>query len=117
MTKTNIRGLLYSLLIGGIMAAGVLLAAPSKATPDQDTQFFAMLEQEGLQVTNPTLARASAYTICNELATGTSWRAIMRELMGEAGWTVEASAALLAISITVYCPDLAPDLDNESNVA
>lgn len=109
MTRTNVRGLLYSLLIGGIMAAGVLLAPHAKATPDQDYVYFSLLEGNGLKVTTPSTAKATAAAICNNLAAGTSWRMILTELMNGGDWDLDTATTVFAAAVIAYCPELEPD--------
>lgn len=116
MNAHNIRGYLAAVLIGAAMVAGVLLACPAKASPEQDYQYFALLERQGLTVTNRTQAKATAYSVCNALAAGTNWRPILRQLMS-GDLDLDSAATVFATAVTVYCPELEPDLDNEPDTA
>lgn len=40
MTAQNVRGLLYTILIGALMAAGVMLATTSRADTQQDYTYI-----------------------------------------------------------------------------
>lgn len=116
MTRHNLIGLLLSALIGAAMAAGVL-AAPVKADPNQDSEYFYLLEQQGLEVTSKSRAKQTGLAICHELSAGTSWRSILKTLMVGADWDLDSAATVFAVAVTVYCPQLAPDLDGERSVA
>lgn len=117
MTSQTVRGLLLSLLIGAAMVAGVLLAAPSKATPEQDYIYFALLEDNGLNVTSPTKAKATASAVCNELAAGTNWRLILTQLMSGGDWDLDTATTVFAAAVIAYCPALQPDFDNDGSIA
>lgn len=108
MTKNNVRGLLYSALIGGVMAAGVLMAPHAKATPAQDVAFYAVLEDMGLQVTDYQAAKRTGLLVCGELYSGANWRTVMGQLMVAGDFSKDDAAAILAASIVVYCPDMEP---------
>lgn len=113
MTKTNVRGMLYSLLIGGLMVAGVLLTAPhAKATPEQDYMYYSLLENNGLRVTSPVQAKNTATIICNMLSSGDDWRLILTQMMTGADWDVDTATTVFAAAVTVYCPDLKPNFDS-----
>jgi hypothetical protein len=112
MSKTNLRGLLYSLLIGAFMAAGVLIAAPqAKADPEQDYVYFSLLEGNGMSVTSPAAAKATAAAICNALSSGTDWRMVITELMNGGDWDVDSATTVFAAAVIAYCPQLEPDFD------
>lgn len=117
MSKANTRGILLSLLIGAVMAAGILLASNAKASPQEDYEYFTLLENNGLVITNRYKAKSTAYTICNELAAGTGWRTILHGLMDGGDWDLDTAATVFSVAVVVYCPELEPDLDAESNVA
>lgn len=108
MTKNTVRGLLYSTLIGGVMAAGVLLAPHAKATPAQDTTYYAILQDMGLDIVDPQAAKRTAFLVCGELYTGVPWRTVMAHLMTAGDLDTDGAAAILAASIVVYCPDMEP---------
>lgn len=108
MTRSTVRGLLMSMLIGAAMVAGVLLAGNAKATPDQDYEYFALLQNEGLVITSPAKAKAVGYAVCNELRAGQNWRIIMTELMNGGDWDSDTAATVFSISVVVYCPNLVP---------
>lgn len=110
MGKNNTRGILLSMLIGALMVAGILAAGKAAATPQDDLEYFNMLENQGLVITNQSQAKATGYAICNELASGTGWQSIMRTLMGGGEWDMETAATVFATAVVVYCPELKPDL-------
>lgn len=114
MTKMNVRGILFSLLIGAVMAAGVILAAPSKATPQQDTQFYRLLEDQGMIVTDKVKARSTAWTICDALDAAVPWQAVVTALMDGGSWDLDSAATVFATSVFVYCPNLAPSFDEKA---
>lgn len=115
MNATNIRGMLLSMLIGAAMVAGVLLAAPSEATTEQDYNFFAMLEGNGVEVTAPQDAIYAARIICNELDSGRNWRLVMTELMTVGDFDLDTASTIMAASIIAYCPRHDPT--NEGQLA
>lgn len=109
----NIRGMLLSILIGAVMVIGVLAAAgKANATPQDDLEYFSLLESQGLVVTDRAQAKATGYGICNELAAGTRWQSIMATLMGDE-WDFETAATVFATSVVVYCPELKPDFNGQ----
>lgn len=109
MTAQTVRGVLLSLLIGALMAAGILVSAGlAKADTAQDYQFFALLEDAGITVTSPRNAKLAAAAICGELAAGNDWRLIVTEIMTTADFDLDTSSTIVAAAITAYCPSLAP---------
>lgn len=108
MNANTIRGLLFSMLIGAAMVAGVLLAAPSKATPEQDYQFFALLENNGMSVLSPSAAKRTAADICNSLASGRYWKLVITDLMNGGDWTLQQSSTVFGAAVLTYCPSFDP---------
>lgn len=70
-----------------------------------DYQYFSMLENQGLVVTDRSQAKATGYAICNDLANGVGWQSIMRTLMGGGEWDMETAATVFATAVVVYCPE------------
>ena len=103
----NTRGMLLSLLIWAVMVAGVIFAAgKASATPQDDLEYFSMLENQGLVVTDRSAAKATGYAICNELAGGTHWKSIMATLMGgEPVWDFDTAATVFATAVVIYAPN------------
>lgn len=117
MTRINLIGILLSALLGAAMAAGVLLTAPqAKADQQQDYEYFTILEQQGLVVTNHYRAKYAAQAICSELDSGTPWRSILKTIMETADWNLDSAASLFAVAVTVYCPSLSPAELDTGNV-
>lgn len=119
ITRSNTIGILLSVLIGAAMAAGVMLTAPTaRATPQQDREYYTLLEQNGMTVTDTVKARNTGYAICQELDAGTPWRRIITALMDGADWDLDSAAVVFAVAITVYCPSLyPPELADAGNIA
>lgn len=116
MSVQTVRGMLLSMLIGAAMVAGVLLASNAKATPDQDYEYFALLQNEGMQITSPSKAKAVAYAVCNELRAGNNWRLIITELMNGGDWDFDTAATVFSVAVVVYCPSLTPaELDSSGS--
>lgn len=108
MTRNTVRGLLYSALIGGAMAAGVLMAPHAKATPAQDAAFYAILQDAGLEIVDYQAAKRTGFLVCGELYTGVPWRTVMAHILSASDLDVDVAAAILAAAIVVYCPDMEP---------
>lgn len=108
MTAHNVRGLLYAILIGAFMAAGVLLAPAVKADSQQDYTYINLLQSEGYTVTSPQKAINVAYLICGELATGRDWRLVLADLMVAGDTDLDTATTIFAASVAVYCPQYAP---------
>lgn len=108
MNAMNVRGMLLAILIGAAMVAGVLLAAPSRATTEQDYTYFSLLESNGVEVTAPQDAIYTARIICNELDAGRNWRLVMTELMTAADFDLDMASTIMAAAIIAYCPQHDP---------
>lgn len=108
MTAQNVRGLLYAILIGALMAAGVLLAPTAKADTQQDYTYLTILKNEGYNVTSPQKAINVAYLICGELAKGRDWRLVLTDLMVGADVDQETAVTVFAAAVVVYCPQYRP---------
>ena len=104
MNATTARGMLLATLIGAAMIAGVLLAAPSEATTEQDYMYFSLLESNGVDVTGPQDAIYTARIICNELDSGRPWRLVLTELMTAADFDLDTASTILAAAVLAYCP-------------
>lgn len=108
MSKDNIRGILLSVLIGALMAAGVLTAGNAKADSQQDYEYLQILESQGFHVTNPGIAKDNARIICSQLASGRYWKLIVTDIMTETDSDVQSAVVQFAAAVTVYCPSLDP---------
>jgi len=108
MSKDNIRGTLLAILIGALMAAGVLTAGTAKADSQQDYAYIQILESQGFHVTNPGIAKNNARIICNELASGRYWKLIVTDLMTETDSDLQSAVIQFAAAVTAYCPSLDP---------
>lgn len=108
MSKDNIRGILLSILIGALMAAGVLTAGSARADSQQDYTYLQILESQGFHVTNPSIAKSNARIICNQLASGRYWKFIVTDLMTETDSDLQSAVIQFAAAVTVYCPSLDP---------
>lgn len=114
MNATNIRGMLLAMLIGAAMVAGVLLAAPSRATTEQDYTYISLLENNGVEVTAPQDAIFTARIICNELDAGRNWRLVMTELMTAADFDLDTASTIMAAAIIAYCPQNDPTVEEQN---
>lgn len=110
MTSQNIRGTLLAILIGALMAAGVLIAGAGTARADsqQDYTYIQLLESQGFHVTNPGIAKSNAQIICSELAGGRFWKLIVTDIMTETDSDLQSAAIQFAAAVYVYCPQLDP---------
>lgn len=108
MTAQNVRGLLYTILIGALMAAGVMLAPTSRADSQQDYTYISILQSEGYNIKSPQKAINLAYLICGELATGRDWRLVLTDLMVAGDADMETATTVFAAAVAVYCPQYAP---------
>lgn len=117
MSKDNIRGILLSILIGGLMAAGVLTAGSAKADSQQDYAYIQILESQGFHVTNPGVAKNNARIICSQLASGRFWKLIVTDIMTETDSDLQTAVIQFAAAVTVYCPSLDPLPANGGKVA
>lgn len=117
MSAMTIRGLLLAMLIGAAMIFGVLLAAPSKATSEQDYIYFSLLENNGMDITSPAAAKEVAAAICSELARGRDWRLVVTEVMNGADWGVDDASTVVAAAIVAYCPQYDPRHQDQGQTA
>lgn len=109
MTRNTTIGILSSILIGGVMAAGVTLASGiARADTQQDYTYLQVLETNGFHVTNPAVAKSNAQIICSQLASGRHWKLVFTDLMTGSDSDLHSAAIQFAAAITVYCPALDP---------
>ena len=113
METGTIKGILLSGLIIAAMIVGVLFAPPSRATTQQDYEYFSILESNGLQIKSPRIAKGVAFAICDELNAGRDWRLIMTELMDGGDWDIDTAATVFAAAVSVYCPSLDPSIGQQ----
>lgn len=113
METGTIRAFLLTGLIITAMILGVLFAPKSHATTEQDYQYFSLLENNGMHIKSPKIAKDVAYAICDELAAGRNWRLIMTELMDGGDWDIDTAATVFAAAVTVYCPSLDPSVGHQ----
>ena len=109
MNTQTIRGLLLSIAIGALMAAGILFASASaKATTEQDYLYYALLEDGGFTIMSPQTMKRNAQIVCSQLSAGTDWRLVVTDIMTDADYDLDTAALIAASAITAYCPENTP---------
>jgi len=93
--------------IAGVMAAasmGLTLGSGSAGADDLDEIYFRELRNFGITVTDYTLARTQALQTCGMLDRGRTMRQTIGSLSRAGNYTHDKTLAMIAASITVYCP-------------
>lgn len=109
MNTQTVRGLLLSLVIGALMAAGVLFAAAAaKATPERDYVYYSVLHNNGFTIYSPQVMKRNAQIVCAQLAAGYDWRLVVTKIMSEADYDLDSAALIASAAIVAYCPEHTP---------
>lgn len=99
----RLRSLLSSVIVAGV--AGMALAVPAAASPDQDYVYYSSLENSGFHISDPPLARAQGQGVCLGLLNDRPWKLIITGLMNF-GYDLDESAMIMASGVSAYCPDM-----------
>lgn len=118
MNVQTIRGLLLSVMIGALMAAGILFAsAAAKASPEQDYTYYSILHNNGFTIYSPQTMKRNAQIVCAQLGAGYDWRLVVTKIMSEADYDLDSAALIASAAIVAYCPEHTPAELRQGTVA
>ncbi len=84
---------------------------PAPAGPAADTVFFQQLGLQGIVITDPAEAIASAHTVCTELSQGhTDADLVSEALKANTPLTIASAEGFIGSAVAAYCPQYSSQL-------